>query len=178
MPISRIGFAVKEGPASPPVGGPSPFPKSLLNPVIPIPPDMGEATNETVNVLLTKLMMDRHCGHDAQDFDACVVNHVPSKSDGSYVDQSIQRRGLRKCEPYKAQLHQCLQNEKHQQAIMRQASKAPTCKDERQALARCQQMTPSRGLAGDAGKCEREAIEMIMCGLVYMVQKGAGRSTA
>jgi hypothetical protein len=130
----------------------------------------GDATNENVNLLLTKLMTDKFCRQDAQDFDACISNYVPQKVDGSYIDQSIQRRGIRKCDPYKSAMQQCLQNDKHQQAILRQASRAPTCKEERNELARCQKHAPR-----DSGKCEREAIEMVMCGLVYLVQKGGGK---
>jgi hypothetical protein len=123
------------------------------------------ATNENVNLLLTKIMTDKFCKRESSDWDACIQNFVVQRSDGSFVDQSIQRKGLLKCEPYKDAATSCLQDERRQQAILRQAGKAPGCRDERAALAKCQRLNP-----GNSGVCEAQVLEMVMCGLVHMVQ--------
>lgn len=130
---------------------------------------MAEATNENVNLLLTKIMTDRFCKVEANDFDACIANYVPQRIDNSFVDVSLQRKGLKKCEPYKEAAQRCLQDQKHQQAILRTAAKAPVCKQERSALAQCQKASGS-----DPNACEQQAIDMLMCGLAYIVQRSKG----
>lgn len=129
-----------------------------------------EASNENVNLLLTKLMTEKYCKQEASDYDACVQNFVPQKVDGSHVDASLQRMGLAKCEPYRELAHKCLSNDKYQQNILRTASRAPTCKDERIALSKCQHANPNSSAA-----CEKQALEVLMCGLVYMIQRQRGK---
>ena len=131
-----------------------------------------DATNENVNLLLTKIMTDRFCKTEAYNLDACVENYVPQKIDGSYVDQSLQRRGLKMCAPYKEEAMKCLQDDKKQGAVIKAASRVAQCKDERAAVAKCQRLHPTNNAA-----CERETLEMIMCGLVYIVQKTKGKDT-
>eukprot|EP00331_Platyophrya_macrostoma_P027366 CAMPEP_0176436710 /NCGR_PEP_ID=MMETSP0127-20121128/18144_1 /TAXON_ID=938130 /ORGANISM="Platyophrya macrostoma, Strain WH" /LENGTH=136 /DNA_ID=CAMNT_0017820109 /DNA_START=35 /DNA_END=445 /DNA_ORIENTATION=- len=124
---------------------------------------MSEATNENLQLLLSKLMTDRYCSDVASDFDACIQNYVPQQIDGSFVDLSLQRKGLKRCEPYKEAAQKCLQDDKKHTQIFRQASQAPTCKTERQKLAQCQRK---------GGKdCEQEALEMVYCGMMYLIQK-------
>jgi hypothetical protein len=130
-----------------------------------------EASNENVNLLLTKIMTDRYCRTEAHNLDACVENYVPQKVDGSFVDQSLQRRGLLKCAPYRDDAMKCLQDDKKQTQIIKAASRVPSCKDERNAVAKCQRLHP-----GNNAACERETMEMIMCGLVYIVQKQKGKA--
>jgi hypothetical protein len=122
-----------------------------------------ESTSDNVNILLSKLMTDRFCSGEASDFDACIQNFVPQRVDNSYIDQHIQRKGLKKCEPYKEVVQRCMQDEKKQTAILKAAAKAPTCNDERKRLAQCQRKGNSQ--------CEAEALESVMCGLVYLAQK-------
>lgn len=122
-----------------------------------------EATNENLQLLLTKLMTDKYCRDVASDFDACFQNYVPQRIDGSFVDQALQRKGLKKCEPYREVAHKCLQDDKKQSQIFKQAAQAPTCKTERNKLAQCQRTK---------GKdCEQEALEMVYCGMIYLTQK-------
>ncbi|CUG92359.1 Hypothetical protein, putative [Bodo saltans] len=123
-----------------------------------------QATNENVQLLLTKLMTDRFCSDVASDFDACIQNFVPQKIDGSFVDSALQRKGLKKCEPYREAAHRCLQDDKRQSAIFKAAAQAPTCKVERQKLGQCQRKNPK-------GECEQEALEMVYCGMIYLASK-------
>uniref|UniRef100_A0A6U4UM90 Uncharacterized protein n=1 Tax=Neobodo designis TaxID=312471 RepID=A0A6U4UM90_NEODS len=129
-----------------------------------------EASNENVNLLLTKIMTDRFCKTESHNLDACVENYVPQKIDGSYIDQSLQRRGLAKCQPYKEDAMKCLQDEKRQTAVIKAASRVPSCKEERAAVAKCQRAHP-----GNNAACEGETLEMIMCGLVYILQKQSAK---
>ncbi|KAG5501540.1 hypothetical protein JKF63_03369 [Porcisia hertigi] len=122
-----------------------------------------QVTNENLQILLTKLMTDRFCSQEAGDLEACIQNFVPQHIDGSYVDQSIQRRGIRRCNPYREVAQRCLEDEKKQSAIFRAAAVAPTCKNEQRALHRCQRMK--------GRDCEAEALETVYCGMVYLVQR-------
>ncbi|KAK7195941.1 hypothetical protein NESM_000527200 [Novymonas esmeraldas] len=122
-----------------------------------------QVTNEHLQVLLTKLMTDRFCAQEASDLDACIQNFVPQHIDGSYVDQSLQRRGIKRCKPYQEVARRCLEDDKKQTAIFRAAAMAPTCKSEQQALRRCQRVK--------GRDCEAEALETVYCGMVYLVQR-------
>lgn len=125
-----------------------------------------QVTNENLQVLLTKLMTDRFCSREASDLDACFQNFVPQHSDGSYVDGSLRRRSIARCKPYADVASQCLQDEKKQSAVLRAASMAPVCRNEHRALQKCQ-----RAKGRD---CEREALETVYCGMVFLVQKQRG----
>lgn len=125
-----------------------------------------ESASDQVNVLLSKLMQDRYCSGEASDFDACIQNFVPQRIDGSHVDQSLQRRGIKKCGPYKDVVQKCMADEKKQQVILKQAWKAPTCKEERSNLAKCQRVRSN---------CEPEIGETVLCGLVHLVSKKKGQ---
>mmetsp|Transcript_25243 Transcript_25243/g.44152 ORF Transcript_25243/g.44152 Transcript_25243/m.44152 type:complete len:137 (+) Transcript_25243:61-471(+) len=122
----------------------------------------GETNNEKLQVLLTKIMTDRFCSNEARDFDACYQNYVHGIDQGSYVDRSLQRKGLKKCEPYRQAASQCLQDDKKQSIVLKAASQAPTCQAERKTLVACQRK---------GGQCENELQEMVICGMVYLVQK-------
>ncbi|KAG5475425.1 hypothetical protein LSCM1_03542 [Leishmania martiniquensis] len=122
-----------------------------------------QVTNENLQILLTKLMTDRFCAQETSDLDACIQNFVPQHIDGSHVDQSLQRRGIRRCKPYQEVARKCLEDDKRQTAIFRAAATAPTCKSEQRALQRCQ-----RAKGRD---CEAEALETVYCGMVYLVQR-------
>ncbi|KEG14238.1 hypothetical protein DQ04_00561070 [Trypanosoma grayi] len=124
---------------------------------------MTEVTNENLQVLLTKLMTDRFCSGESSDLDACIQNFVPQATDNSWVDQSLQRRGLRKCQPYQEVARRCLDDEKKHAAVFKAAASAPVCKDEMKVLNQCRRM---RGR-----DCEQEALEMLYCGMVYLVQR-------
>eukprot|EP00744_Colponema_vietnamica_P019621 GILI01027791.1.p1 GENE.GILI01027791.1~~GILI01027791.1.p1 ORF type:complete len:135 (+),score=30.81 GILI01027791.1:60-464(+) len=124
------------------------------------------ATDEQINLLLSKILTDRFCSHEASDFDACIHNYVIQHSDGSFVDASIQRKGIRKCEPYKEVVQKCMQDDAKQQTILRAASAAPACKNERNILMQCQRSKKD---------CAQEAREMIMCGMVNIVQRNKGK---
>ncbi|ORC87188.1 uncharacterized protein TM35_000231590 [Trypanosoma theileri] len=131
---------------------------------------MAEVTNENLQVLLTKLMTDRYCSGEASDLDACIQNFVPQATDGSWVDQSLQRRGLRRCQPYQEVARRCLEDERRHAAIFKAAANAPVCREERTTLQRCRQ---TRGR-----DCEQEALEMLYCGMVYLVQRQKERHGA
>jgi hypothetical protein len=63
-------------------------------------------------------------------------------------------------------------DEKKQTVILKAAAKAPTCNDERKRLAACQRKA--------SGPCEAEALDSVMCGLVYLAQrqrKSSGSAT-
>lgn len=125
---------------------------------------MSEQVNkENLQVLLTKLLTDRFCSAEANDLDACLQNYVPQHIDKSYVDQSLQRRGIKKCSPYHQVARACLDDDKKQAAVFRAAAAVPSCKEERKALQRCQR-TKGRD-------CEEEALQMMYCGMVYLVQR-------
>ncbi|CCW63653.1 unnamed protein product [Phytomonas sp. EM1] len=122
-----------------------------------------QVTNENLQVLLTKLMTDRFCSQEASDLDACIQNFVPQRIDGSRIDESLQRRGMRKCQPYREATQRCLEDQKKQSAVFRAAAAAPVCRKEQKALQQCRQV---------AGRdCEHEALETIYCGMVYLVQR-------
>lgn len=124
------------------------------------------ATDESINLLLSKILTDRFCAHESSDFEACIQNYVIQHSDGSFVDASLQRKGIRKCDPYKEVIQKCMQDDTKQQAILRAASAAPTCKVERNSLMQCQRAKKD---------CAQEAREMIFCGLVSIVQRNKGK---
>lgn len=126
-----------------------------------------DATNENVNLLLTKLMTEKHCKQESYDYEACVENFVPQRVDGSHVDQSLQRVSLRKCAPYKELAQKCMQDDKKQQAILKQAARVQACREERNALAKCQRAHPQDSQTA----CDRQVLEMMMCGLVGLVAK-------
>ena len=131
--------------------------------------EMGDESlkgEQAVHSLLVKIMSDRFCRVEANDFDACIANFVPQHIDGSFVDQALQRKGLKKCEPYKLAAQKCIQDDKKQSAILKKAAQAPNCKEERAILQKCQRQT-----GGANGACEAEALEMMICGLVPMVKK-------
>lgn len=127
----------------------------------------GQVSNENLQVLLTKLMTDRFCSQEASDLEACVQNFVPQQIDSSYVDQSLQRRGMKKCMPYRDAARACLEDEKKQTAVFRAAAMAPTCKTEQRALQKCQRVK--------GRDCEQEALETVYCGMIYLVQRQKGR---
>mmetsp|Transcript_24804 Transcript_24804/g.38643 ORF Transcript_24804/g.38643 Transcript_24804/m.38643 type:complete len:152 (-) Transcript_24804:25-480(-) len=129
---------------------------------------MSSENDEAVNLLLTQILKDRFCLQQNSDLDACVANYVPQNGDGSYVEQSLQRKGLKICEPYSEVLQKCMHDEKKQRKVMQLASQQPECKGERSNYFRCQRVNATSG--GDAA-CEREAREMLMCGLAFMIQK-------
>lgn len=129
-----------------------------------------QVTNENLKILLTKLMTDRFCSQEASDLEACIQNYVPQHIDSSYVDQSLQRRGVKRCKPYQEVTRKCLEDDKKQAAIFRAAAMAPTCKNEQRALQKCQR-TKNRD-------CEAEALEMVYCGMVYLVQRQKERHGA
>lgn len=129
-----------------------------------------QASNENMQLLLTKLMTDRFCAHEASDLDACIQNFVPQQIDGSYVDQSLQRRGMKKCEPYQDLARKCMSDDKKQNTIFRAAAKVPQCRQEQRQLEKCQRQ---RGR-----DCEREALELIYCGMVHLVQRQKKSSTS
>lgn len=124
---------------------------------------MDQATNENLQILLTKLMTDRFCSQEYGDYDACVQNFVPQHIDNSYIDQSLQRKGMRKCMPYRDRMSACLSDEKKQTAIFRAAAVAPTCKQEQKALQKCQRVK--------GRDCEHEALETVYCGMVFLVER-------
>ncbi|KPA84284.1 putative mitochondrial hypothetical protein [Leptomonas pyrrhocoris] len=129
-----------------------------------------QVTNENLQILLTKLMTDRFCSQETSDLDACIQNYVPQNIDSSYVDQSLQRKGIKRCKPYQEVTRKCLEDDKKQTAIFRAAAMAPTCKREQRALQRCQ---------GKKGRdCEAEALETVYCGMVYLVQRQKERQGA
>ncbi|EPY36114.1 hypothetical protein STCU_00748 [Strigomonas culicis] len=108
-------------------------------------------------------MTDRFCAHEASDLDACIQNFVPQHIDGSYVDQSLQRRGMKKCEPYQDVARKCMSDDKKQNAIFRAAAKVPQCRQEQRVLEKCQRQ--------HGRDCEKEALELIYCGMVHLVQR-------
>ncbi|KPI86532.1 hypothetical protein ABL78_4397 [Leptomonas seymouri] len=120
-------------------------------------------TNENLQILLTKLMTDRFCSQETSDMEACIQNYVPQHIENSYVDQSLQRKGLRRCKPYEEAARKCLSNDKKHTTVFHAAMEAPTCKKERRALQQCQ-----RNKGRD---CEAEALEAVYCGMVYLVQR-------
>jgi hypothetical protein len=126
---------------------------------------------DAVNLLLTKIMTDKYCSAEKRDFTACVAYYVPSHTDGSYVDLSLQRRGTRKCEDHSKALQQCLQDDKRQTAVMRAASKHTQCKDERNTLVKCQQAA-----GGNKGACDPQFYALLECGMVHIIQgmRGGG----
>eukprot|EP00758_Cryptobia_borreli_P015003 Tbor_TRINITY_DN5981_c1_g1::TRINITY_DN5981_c1_g1_i1::g.19170::m.19170 len=128
------------------------------------------ANEEGVNLLLSKIMTDRYCSGEASDFEACIQHMVPQQVDNSYVDQALQRKGLRVCEPYRDVLQKCMQDDSKHQIILKAATKATGCQSERKALSICQ-----RGNNNNKD-CSKEATEMIFCGLVNIVKKGRGES--
>lgn len=129
-----------------------------------------QVTQENLQILLTKLMTDRFCSHEASDLEACIQNFVPQHIDGSYVDQSLQRKGIKRCQPYQEITRKCLGDDKKQTAIFRAAAVAPTCKREQRALQRCQ--------SKKGRECEEEALETVYCGMVYLVQRQKERQGA
>ena len=133
---------------------------------------MSSENDEAVNILLTKLLKERYCYAQNNDYEACVANYVPLQGDGSYVEQSLQRKGRKICDPYMNVLQQCMQDEKKHHTIMKHASQQSECKAERQQYMKCQRLHASSG-ASEA--CEQEAREMLMCGLAFMLQKNRQR---
>lgn len=129
-----------------------------------------QISNENLQILLTKLMTDRFCSQEASDLEACIQNFVPQHIDGSYVDQSLQRKGIKRCKPYQEVTRKCLEDDKKQTAIFRAAAMAPTCKREQSALRKCQSYK--------GRDCEAEALETVYCGMVYLVQRQKERHGA
>lgn len=119
------------------------------------------ATEENLNLLLSKVMTDKYCSGEASDFDACIQHFVPQHIDGSFVDQSLQRKGLQRCGPYKEAVQRCMQDDSKHKIILRQAAKAPTCEKERKLLNTCQSSRKD---------CTAESTELLFCGLVHIVQ--------
>nr|CCC89507.1 conserved hypothetical protein [Trypanosoma congolense IL3000] len=124
---------------------------------------MTEATNENLQILLTKLMGDRFCSGEISDVDACIQNFVPQSSDGSWIDRSLQRRGMKKCEPYQDAARRCMDDEKKQKSVFKAAAAFPSCREERKTLEMCR-------LHGKSD-CEQEALDVLFCGMVGLVQK-------
>ena len=127
---------------------------------------MPTETESKVNILMTKVLTDRFCAQESQDYDACVANFVVQRPDSSFVDQVLHQRGLKKCEPYKEVVEKCIGDDKKQSAVARKAASMPQCKDEHQALLKCHRLYP-----GDVAACERQTHELMLCGLVQMVQR-------
>ena len=126
---------------------------------------MSTENDAALNTLLTKVMVDRYCSQQQGDWEACVAHYVPQHgSDGSFVEQSLQRRGKKVCDPYQDVLFKCIQDDKKQNNIIKLASSVPECKAERNQYVRCQK-------AKGGNQCEQEAREMLMCGLAYIVSK-------
>jgi len=130
-------------------------------------------TEEQVNILMTKVLSDRFCRQESLDYDACVANFVIPRPDNSYVDQSLQRIGLRKCEPYKEVVEKCIGDEKRQTAVARKAASMPQCKEEHAALQKCHRLYPN-----DVAACERQTHELMLCGLVQMIQRYSAKGGA
>ena len=117
-----------------------------------------------VDILLTKIMQDKYCSTEKKDLNSCISYYVPVHIDNSYVDQSLQRRGVKKCEDYNKALSQCMQDEKKQTAIMRVASKHSQCKEERNQLLKCQQAA-----GGNKGACETQFYTLLECGMINII---------
>lgn len=122
-----------------------------------------QANEENVQILLTTLIRDRFCSAEASDLDACIQNFVPTQIDSSYIDQSLQRRGLAKCVPYQTVARKCLENPNHQTAVMKASSRAPTCRQELRVLEKCRR--------NGNRDCDQEALELVFCGLAYLVHQ-------
>eukprot|EP00759_Apiculatamorpha_spiralis_P044677 PhF_6_TR41606/c0_g1_i3/m.63057 len=106
---------------------------------------MSAENDEALNMLLTKVMVERFCQQQNNDYEACVANYVPQHGDNSYVELSLQRRGIKLCEPYKTELHKCMHDDKKQQSIMKLAASVPECKVERNQYMKCQKSQGSDG---------------------------------
>jgi hypothetical protein len=114
-----------------------------------------------LNAYLSNLLIDRYCTSTAAEWAACLAAVPPTASlDGSFVDRSIQRKELLKCEPYKAVAAACMEDERRQQAILREAASAPACEDERAALGACH-----RRHNADAETCDAAVLQLLACGL-------------
>lgn len=123
-----------------------------------------------VQKLLTALLRDRFCGQRFTDYDSCVQNFVFEPHSNSYVESSLIRKALAKCNPFELAYHKCLQNPKFQNDIIRSAVQLPACAQARNQLAKCQR--------NQKRDCEKESEELLYCGLSYMLmsRKGAPAS--
>eukprot|EP00796_Vickermania_ingenoplastis_P010336 gene10336-7230_t len=123
-----------------------------------------DATPENIQKLMTALLRDRYCRPAYNDLDACNQNFVFEPRSSSYIEESLLRQAVKKCIPFRDAYQKCLENEKNQSTVLKQALKVPACRHALGKLQRCQRM-------GKSG-CEREAEETIFCGLSYMVASG------
>ncbi|KAG8346121.1 hypothetical protein TRVL_03054 [Trypanosoma vivax] len=129
---------------------------------------MTEVNNENLQALLTKIMSTRFCSGEDSDVKACFQNFVPPNQSNSWVEQSLHRVGVKKCEPYTEALHRCMGNEKKHAVVLKAAASAPVCMEERKKAAQCR-LFPDRD-------CEQEVLEMLYCGMVHLIQKSKEKS--
>lgn len=127
-----------------------------------------QASDENINILLNKLMKDRFCSQQVNDLDACIQNYVLPNPTNSYIDQSLYRKGMKKCQAYVDVAKKCLNNSERQNIIIQAAVKEPQCVQERRALMTCRQI-PDRD-------CLKESTNLIYCGMAFLIQRQRDRS--
>lgn len=123
-----------------------------------------DVSSENIQKLLTALLRDRYCSASFAHYDSCTQNFMFEPHSDSYVEASLLRKAVGKCEPFHRAYAKCLQNPKNQNDIIRSAVKVPACLQPRRQLEKCQRFS-KKG-------CERESEELLYCGLSYLLLSG------
>jgi hypothetical protein len=124
---------------------------------------------ENVNLLLTKYVTDRFCHQEHKDLNACIAYYVPQHISDSWIDRSLQRQSLKKCEEHSAAFKACVTNEKYAQTVVKRSVAAPSCKVERDTLIRCQKK---------GAKCTEEYLRLLECGVIHQMRQMKGGDSA
>ena len=132
---------------------------------------MSSKAEQHINILMTKILTSKFCAQEVSDHEACVAHYVIPNPEHSVVDQVLYKRGLAQCAGYKDLYEKCIQDEKKQTAIARKAAGMPQCREEQSNLQKCHRLHPN-----DNSACERQTHQLMLCGLVEMVQKFSRRN--
>lgn len=119
-----------------------------------------------VDVLLTKILQEKHCAQATRDLEACFSAYVPKEmQDLNNIDASLQQKILKNCEPKREVLTRCMQTQSNQEDVMREASRHEQCEQERTDLMKCQEK-----MGGKMEDCEKQFFGLLECGMSKILE--------
>ena len=117
-----------------------------------------ELVQKKVNRMMLKLLRMRYCSHESYELESCIHDSVPAG--GSHIDQSLRRRGVKKCKPFQEALGECLGGETHQAELAKEAWAVTSCQQHRDDVDKCKKIRPDCGL---------EIAETALCGVKFLI---------
>lgn len=127
------------------------------------PSSSSDVTEVNIQKLITSILNNGPCRQTYADYDSCSQNFMFQPHSNSYIEESLLRQASQKCKPFRSAYEKCLSEPKTQNRVLMSATKVPACRASRMAFERCKRTGQS--------SCEREAEELLYCGLSFLVLK-------